>query len=179
MRFYPALLALPFLFSSAYAHEGAASVPAAAASVAPAATNHHFHINRFVLGTGVQNKEPQNVKTAFDSADHHVFTFLDLSTHEGGSITVHWKRDGHDYYSKKLDVKASNRFRTWASVKALPGNWTVAVQDEQGHVLQELNFTVGGGHGGETAHAADVAHTQKAGIKDVLTSLEPQKTDHK
>jgi hypothetical protein len=189
MRFCSGFLSMVFMLSAAYAQQphAASEAPAATAplaanttTVAPVVTQHAIHLNRFILTTAVQNKEPLGEKTSFDGADHAVFAFLDVKSAENKTIALHWKRNGHIYHTQKLTVKASPRFRTWSHVKALPGNWTVAVEDEQGKTVQELSFIVGGAVAQKTTPQASVVETtQKTGIKNVLTSLEPQKTPSK
>lgn len=183
MRFYPSLFAITFILSTAYAQQPSkdSPPPPSTSKELPAANQDHtIHVNRFVLATGVQNKEPQGEKTSFDGGDHAVFAFLDLKSTENKTITLCWKRNGHNYHVQKLTVKASPRFRTWAHVKALSGNWTVTIEDEQGKTVQELSFVVSGStsrHGIRAAHPEEAV--QKNGIKDVLTSLEPEKTSSK
>jgi hypothetical protein len=177
MRFYPSLFAMSLLCGAAFAQEPAQSTTpdhqVKADGVVHKTIQDTIQVNRFVLATAVHNREPQDVKTEFTGADQTVFAFLDLKVHEPKTITLHWKRNGHTHRTQKLHIKPSARFRTWACVKTLSGNWNVSVEDEHGKSIQELSFVIGG-----DAKTQSVPHdsvTQKAGLKKVLTSLEPEK----
>jgi hypothetical protein len=147
-------------------------------SQAAAAPHGDITVNHFVLATGVASHEPQGIKEGFSTHDGRVFAFAELSIHGHDHVTFHWKHEGKTYAEFKAPVKNSLRWRTFGSVKALAGSWDVSLEDEHGNVLKELSFNVGhDDHQGAASaqpHAGEAS--EKAGLKEVLSSLEPAKS---
>ncbi|MCX7337883.1 MAG: DUF2914 domain-containing protein [Alphaproteobacteria bacterium] len=168
-----------------------AIVAAPVATHASAASDCHTSLNRFVLATSVQHKEPVDVKENFTTLDGHIVAFADLNNHKGDHVTFQWKHEGHEYLSYKAKLGNSPHWRTSSHITARPGHWTVSVIAENGQVLKEAAFSVEDkGHVPAHAHAAHVAHPTKtstpavaetpkpatpSGIQEVLQSLQPEK----
>lgn len=149
-------------------------------SIASSHSSDSLHINRFVLSTNVENREPQNVKESFTTDDKQVFAFVEVSTPTSETITFVWSRDGKVHFEMSAHIAASPRFRTYTSVRALPGYWTVKIQDQSGKVLEEKSFEIptSSGHSENTKSAETNASVNSAnspkGVKDALRSLQPK-----
>lgn len=157
--------------------------PTAPAATKPASVDHHLTANRFILATNVVHHEPQGTKEQFQTSDGHIFAFAELSTKGNDHVAFHWKKDGKTYHERKMNVKDSPRWRTYSSVRALPGNWSVALLDSHGTVVKEISFTIAGNgahHSPASPKAkaaapteADKVQKQPESVKEVLTALEP------
>lgn len=152
------------------------SASVAQSPVSPHTEQAHIEINRFVLATGVSNHEPENIKENFSVQDGKVFAFVELSSYGHTHVTFQWKHKGKPHFEFKASVKDTKRWRTFSSVKALAGEWSVAVQDEQGNVLKEISFNVSN----DAMQNASAPQASKEGssIKEVLSSLEPNKPEN-
>ena len=169
--------------TSAPAAVSAPAVETAPAAATAAVTQGHITINRFVLATGITNREPHDAKDTFSVHDGRVFAFADLSCQGHDHVTFHWKHEGKTYTEFKAPVKDSSRWRTYSSVKALAGSWSVSLEDEHGNVLKEVSFNIGHDATQKNASVQPVAdkkgtEEKKEGIKEVLSSLEPAKPAH-
>lgn len=145
-----------------------------------------LHVNRFVLATKVENREPQNVKENFSPADEHVWAFADFATHSPETITFIWTHNGQVHFEWSTQIAASPRFRTYTSVKALPGQWTVKIQDQSGKMLEEKSFEIHGtvDHSEEHRNSSETTAEQGTdsaskssskpkGVREALRSLQP------
>lgn len=152
--------------------------PAAPAATKPAAADHHLTANRFILATNVVHHEPQGAKEQFQTSDGHVFAFAELNTKGNDHVTFLWKKNGKTYHEGKMKVKDSPRWRTYSSVKAHTGNWSVALLDSHGTVVKEISFTVVGSNSHspakpKTTTEANKDPKQPESVKEVLQALEP------
>ena len=141
-------------------------------------------INRFVLATGIENREPVNPKENFSTSDEKVVAFADFSSHADETVTFVWTHNDKVHTQWSTHVTVSPRFRTYAIIQARPGKWSVKVQDSKGTVLKEQSFEVNqnSDHGGSTT-GSSLAATEKLakkiknerpkGMKEALSSLEP------
>lgn len=114
----------------------------AEAETAVAASAIEVGVNRFVLATGVEAREPTGVKETFTTADAHVYGFADVHATGSTTVTFTWTHGGKTYFERQMPVSQSKRFRTYTSVKAHAGDWTLALKDEQGTLLKEVSFHV-------------------------------------
>ncbi len=103
-------------------------------------------VHRAVLGTDVVDREPVGVATRFPRAAGKVYCFTEVSILAPGGPTrlVHrWTLDGLPQGETELRI-AGDRWRTFSNrtVTEKPGRWMVQLIDEQGIVLESLEFTV-------------------------------------
>ena len=145
MKFCLSLTAAFLSTTAVYANNTAPAVEQHAPANKPeAATNAHISINRFILATGIEQREPRNAKENFTTADGKVFAFSDLCSKGNDHDFFQWKHEGKEHAKVQVKVSDSARWRTFSHVSALPGNWSVAIVDKSGAVLKEMNFNVGG-----------------------------------
>ena len=145
MKFCLSLTAAFLSTTAVYAHNTTPAVEQHAPANKPeAATNAHISINRFILATGIEHREPHNAKENFTTADGKVFAFADLSSKGNDHVVFQWKHEGKEHAKVQVKVSDSARWRTFSHVSALPGNWSVAIVDKSGAVLKEMNFNVSG-----------------------------------
>lgn len=174
MKFYLLLTVAVFSTATIYAHTPTPAAAATAPQQAPVnkqevAANAHISLNRFVLATGIEQREPRNAKENFTTADGKVFAFADLNSKGHDHVVFQWKHEGKEHAKFSAKVSDSARWRTFSHVSALPGNWSVAIVDKNGAVLKEMNFNVGG------AAAAPVAAPSAPQEKPKVE--EPKKAD--
>ena len=99
----------------------------------------------YVLGTGVQDREPEGVADSFKVDVGKVYCWTKVTGPEGGGEITHaWYKGGE----KMSDVKLALKFksvRTW-SYKTIPadgqGAWRVDVLAPDGTVLKSIEFKV-------------------------------------
>ena len=121
------VLVLCTIAAAGFAQEKAA--PAAAVSIASAK-----------LGTSIADKQIVGEDTTF-ALNEKVYLWLKVKGGPSDSLTVTWKHESHSYETK-LAV-GGNPWRTWTyKTAAWAGPWTVAVADNMGNILKELNFEV-------------------------------------
>jgi hypothetical protein len=98
-------------------------------------------INEAKLGKAVDNRQITDETTTFALNDK-VYIWLKVSGAGAGEpLPVTWKI-GERTYKSSLAVGGSP-WRTWSyKIVAVPGDWTVVVEDAKGAVLKELKFTV-------------------------------------
>jgi hypothetical protein len=155
------------------------------AASSPSHSSDSLHLNRFVLATNVENREPQNPKENFTTSDQQVFAFAEVSTPTSETITFVWSRDGKVHFEWSTQITASPRFRIFSSVKVRPGHWNVKIQDQSGKVLKEKSFEIqdSSGHHEETKSVSEPTHEKSVpqadstsspkGVKEALRSLQP------
>jgi hypothetical protein len=67
-----------------------------------------------------------------------VFAFVKLNCNRvQGSITFRFEHNGKLYTTVTLPVRPSQRWRSWASVRALPGAWRVILEIEGRRLLDD------------------------------------------
>jgi len=141
------LLAMTFAAISGYAYAQApAQEPAKAAAQEPAKTADAavIKVEKMITASSVENKEPVNETTSFDSAVGRVYTWAKVSTTQSPVKIKHvYYADDKKIVEIELDVAAEN-YRVWSYKSVWPGNWKVETTDENGTVLATVNFTVAG-----------------------------------
>lgn len=92
------------------------------------------------LGKNVANREITDETQTF-MVGEKAYLWLKVAGGTDDSVTVIWGHGDHKF-STTLAVKA-NPWRTWAyKTLAMPGDWSVAVTDSEGNVLEEMMFKV-------------------------------------
>ncbi len=104
-------------------------------------------VNRAVVATGVENREPVGESTTFP-ADVGTVYFYTVIEGDFDEAQIHhvWLREGEEVARVPLTARGP-RWRTWSSKQIPPdwaGNWTVRVVLGDDQVLSTVDFTVGG-----------------------------------
>ena len=95
-----------------------------------------------ISGT-VKDRVPADLRRKFTQKDNRVFAFIKLScTMPVNNVRFCFNRDKIRYSCVKQPVKSPIHWRTWASVRALAGSWSVVVSVDE-RVLLSDNFVVG------------------------------------
>ena len=83
-------------------------------------------------GTAIDRKRQFNV------AEKRVHTYVRLNCTEViGPALFRFERNGRPYATVNLALRPSSGWRTWASVRGLPGNWRVSLEIEGGKLLDD------------------------------------------
>ncbi len=131
----------------------AAEAPAAPAPTPPPAqpapsgdSAYAFEILELSAGTGVEQRAPVGVSSAFGLDVGEVWAYVNVKYDgEPTTVTMVWKRDGAEKWRIDLQVKKSPHWRTWSRKKMGPkdaGAWTVDLLDADGVLLRTLAFDV-------------------------------------
>jgi hypothetical protein len=102
-------------------------------------------VRRAIICSGIMNHEPTDSLANVSSKTSKVFFFTEVAGMEGKTITHRWIKDGNKVADIRISM-ASDRYRCHSSrsVSGKSGNWTAQVVDNNGKVLREVAFTVGG-----------------------------------
>ena len=114
-------------------------VAGAAAQGAP------FSVERLVVGTDVQEREPVGITDVFPAGTEIVFCFLEArDVSQPVSIQMVWYFGEEEVARVPLSLGAGSRWRTYASKKIgdRQGNWKVYLQDETDQTLGSVQFVV-------------------------------------
>ncbi len=110
-----------------------------------AGTANAFSIERLVIAGSIEDREPVGVVNAFSGSTEKVYCFLDVRDISADtSVSFVWYFGETEMGSVELPLREGSRWRTWSS-KTLYGNegdWKVELQDENGAVLETVEFTV-------------------------------------
>ena len=92
------------------------------------ATANDCVVTNWQISRTVKDRVPIDLRTVFTQNDKRIFTFIKLSC----TAPVHYVRFCFDrnevqYSCIKQPVESPMHWRTWASVKALKGSWSVEV----------------------------------------------------
>lgn len=102
-------------------------------------------IERMVVGTGIENKEPVGASDKFPATTEKVFCFIEAKNiNEDTTITVVWSHEGKEILKYDLKLQKSSRWRTNANknLNGMKGNWKVEVKDANGNTLKSAEFKV-------------------------------------
>jgi hypothetical protein len=155
------------------AHEVSAPAPTAPAPTAPAGDGAAAHapaapkrpapsvpepdpdasarlsLNRLVVSTGVEGREPVGAGTTFDADESdRIYAFVDVSNPTRGASEIVVTFEPPDGSGARgnvtLDVGASPRWRTWAYTRGarVPGTWRAVVRTADGRELGEEKFEI-------------------------------------
>jgi hypothetical protein len=118
---------------------GAALCPGVAAQDAP------FSVERLVVSTDVQDREPVGISDVFPAGTETVFCFLEArDIRQPVKVQMVWYFGDEELARVPLALGASARWRTYASkqVGGRQGNWKVYLQDESDQILGTVQFVV-------------------------------------
>ena len=104
-------------------------------------------VDRFVLATGVEQREPTGETDVFDTEDKKIFAFVQLANQsEPYAFEVHFENvDGpSSRYGVKLQVPTAVRFRTWAwtQIRRSPGKYRAVLRTLEGAEIASREFTI-------------------------------------
>ncbi len=105
------------------------------------ASAHDCVITDWAVTHEVLDRKPQGRTSRFTEKVGHVSAFVTLNcSRVSGPAVFRFERDNKPYATISTKLSAANRWRTWASVRALPGNWRVTLEIEGGIVLEDEFF---------------------------------------
>ncbi|MET0342428.1 MAG: hypothetical protein ABW252_15595 [Polyangiales bacterium] len=104
-------------------------------------------VERFVLATSVENREPKGESEVFYTDTDKIFAFVHLANDkEPYSVKVHWEQaDGPPSpYGVALTVPTASRHRTWAftRIKRAPGRYHAVLRTLAGEEIARREFLV-------------------------------------
>ena len=104
-----------------------------------------FTIARFVVGTGVENREPAGVAETFPASTEKVCCFLEATgIAEDTEVSFVWFYGEKEMLKTSLPLKMGSRWRTYATknLAGMKGDWKVELRDSNGNPLKEIKFKV-------------------------------------
>lgn len=104
-----------------------------------------FTIARFVVGTGVENREPVGVAETFPASTEKVYCFLEATgIAEDTEVSFVWFYGEKEMLKINLPLKMGSKWRTNASknIAGMKGDWKVELRDSNGNPLKEIKFKV-------------------------------------
>ncbi|MDB4991495.1 MAG: hypothetical protein JWN04_6673 [Myxococcaceae bacterium] len=104
-------------------------------------------VDRFVLATGVAEREPTGESDTFDTDTKRIFAFVQLENETAPyAVEVHFEKlDGpRSLYGVKLEVPTAERYRTWAwtQIRRAPGQYRAVLRTRQGEEIASRVFTI-------------------------------------
>ncbi|MBR57584.1 MAG: hypothetical protein CMH54_05940 [Myxococcales bacterium] len=121
------------------------SAPAAAVPL-PDDSGSTISVNRLVVCTGVENRNPVGVSDQFSTEDSPLTGFVSLKNSGAPTkITMVWVHEGKVRDRIELKAGSSSRWRTW-SRKTIrrrdQGNWQLILLDHKNQALKSLDFVI-------------------------------------
>jgi len=108
-------------------------------------------VDRFVLATGVEEREPVGETDTFSTDRDKIWAFVQFDNEYGApfSVRVHWEKvDGPaSPYGYVLDVPPAKRFRTWSwtAIRRTPGQYRAVLRTLDGKELASRDFEITAG----------------------------------
>lgn len=98
------------------------------------------------IATNVQQRVPTGLGEVFSTDAGTIWAWVAVENRgEPTKVTMVWRRDDKVRSTLDLPVGTSPRWRTWSRTRLRKfdaGEWTVDIYDEDGNVLDTLEFTV-------------------------------------
>ena len=104
-----------------------------------------FTVARLVVGTGVENSEPQGVAETFPASTEKVYCFLEATQiTKDAEISFVWFHGKDEIRKISLPVKTGPKWRTWAfkNLRGSKGEWKVEIRDAGGNLIKDVKFKV-------------------------------------
>jgi hypothetical protein len=105
-------------------------------------------IDRFVLSTDVQGREPAGESDRFSTDTKKIFAFVQLANadSEPYAFRVHWEavESAPTPYGVKLEVPTAARFRTWSwtRIERTPGRYKAVLRTLEGTEIASREFVI-------------------------------------
>ena len=104
-------------------------------------------IDRFVLATGVQQREPVGESDVFYTDTPQIYAFVQLANaQEPYAVKVHWEpaEGPASPYGTALAVPTAPRYRTWAwtRIKRAPGRYHAVLRTLAGQEIARREFLI-------------------------------------
>ena len=95
-------------------------------------------VTNWQISRTVKDRVPIDLRTVFTQNDKRIFTFIKLScTTPVRYVRFCFDRNEVQYSCIKQPVESPMHWRTWASVKALKGSWSVEVSVDKRKLLSD------------------------------------------
>ena len=104
-----------------------------------------FAIARFVVGTGVENREPVGVAETFPATTEKVYCFLEATEiPKDTEISFVWFHGEKEMLKTNLPLQTGPKWRTFANknIGGMKGDWKVEVRDVKGNLVKDIKFKV-------------------------------------
>ncbi|MGD1158582.1 MAG: DUF2914 domain-containing protein [Terriglobia bacterium] len=99
-------------------------------------------VEKIVVATSVENREPVGENTEFEASVGTVYCWTKITASTTPATIKHvWYLDDKKVFEIPLELKYAST-RTWSSKSVQTGKWKVEVTDDAGTVLSSLTFTV-------------------------------------
>jgi hypothetical protein len=104
-----------------------------------------FSIERLVIAGSIEDREPVGTVDTYSVSTKKIYCFLEAGDISADTtVSFVWYFGETEMGSVELPLREGSRWRTWSS-KTLYGNagsWKVELRDENGAVLDTVEFTV-------------------------------------
>ena len=115
---------------------------AAAQEKSEKAASQDLKVEKIVVATSVENREPVGENTEFEASVGTVYCWTKITASTTPATIKHvWYLDDKKVFEIPLELKYAST-RTWSSKSVQTGKWKVEVTDDSGTVLSSLTFTV-------------------------------------
>lgn len=115
---------------------------AAAQEKSEKAASQDLKVEKIVVATSVENREPVGENTEFEALVGTVYCWTKITASTTPATIKHvWYLDDKKVFEIPLEINFAST-RTWSSKTVQTGNWKVEVTDDAGTVLSSIGFTV-------------------------------------
>ncbi len=102
-----------------------------------------LYVKSLTLTTDIMNRDPVDTVSTFKVSDGNAYAQIRVfNSGAPDTVTFKWIHDGNVYFSFHSPIGNAFSWRTYTSVKTLPGSWTVQILDSKGNILKEKSFEV-------------------------------------
>ncbi len=106
------------------------------------AANQALKVEKIVMATSVENREPVGENSEFPASAGTVSCWTKVTAATPPVTIKHvWYFGDKKVFEQSLELKLAST-RTWSSKAVKPGSWKVDVTDDAGAVLSSVSFTV-------------------------------------
>ena len=104
-------------------------------------------VERFVLTSGVEGREPLDERDVFTTDDAKIFAFVQLANDKAPfAFRVHWEKldEEPSPYGVELTVPTAPRYRTWSwtAIKRSPGQYKAVLRTLDGKDIASREFVI-------------------------------------